>query len=96
MDELLNAATAQGIWALLSCTLIVYILKKQESRDHMQDEREQKYQDIIETLTSKLSILDSLNTSIQEIKDELKKEFKKQVYIPYIISLYISVKQIDQ
>lgn len=39
----------------------------------MQDEREQKYQDIIETLTSKLSILDSLNTSIQEIKDELKK-----------------------
>lgn len=73
MDELLKAATAQGIWALLSCTLIVYILKKQESRDNMQDEREQKYQDIIETLTSKLSILDSLNTSIQEIKDELKK-----------------------
>lgn len=73
MDELIKAATAQGIWTLLSCTLIVYILKKQEARDRMQDEREQKYQDIIETLTAKLSILNSLNTSIQEIKDELRK-----------------------
>ncbi len=73
MDELISAAAAQGIWVLLSCTLIVYILKKQESRDKVQDEREQKYQDIIETLTSKLSILDSLNKSIQEIKDSLKK-----------------------
>lgn len=73
MDELIKSATAQGIWTLLSCTLIVYILKKQETRDRMQDEREQKYQYIIETLTAKLSILDSLNTSIQEIKDELRK-----------------------
>lgn len=73
MDELIKSASTQGIWTLLSCTLIVYILKKQEARDRMQDEREEKYQDIIETLTAKLSILDSLNTSIQEIKDSFKK-----------------------
>lgn len=77
MDELINIASTQGIWTLLSCTLIVYILKKQESRDSIQDEREEKYQAIIETLTQKLSVLDSLNEDIKVIINNLE-SYKKR------------------
>lgn len=71
MNELINMAATQGIWTLLSCTLIVYILKKQEARDLVQDEREKKYQSIIEKLTEKLDILDSLDNLTKEIKEVL-------------------------
>lgn len=70
-DELIKNATTQGIWAILSCVLIVYILKAQESRDLKQEERENKYQDIIKQLTDKLNILDSINSAINEIKNKI-------------------------
>lgn len=73
MENLINVAATQGIWTVLSCTLIVYILKKQEHRDSIQDEREKKYQNIIESLTQKLSVLDSLNNDIKEIKENMIK-----------------------
>lgn len=85
MDELINIASTQGIWTLLSCTLIVYILKKQESRDSIQDEREEKYQAIIETLTQKLSVLDSLNEDIKVIINNLE-SYKKRKYQQLIIN----------
>jgi len=69
----MNIAATQGIWTLLSCTLIVYILKKQEARDIIQGKREKKYQEIIENLTEKLNILNSLDVSIQDIKEILNK-----------------------
>lgn len=39
-DDLIKVAMTQGIWTLLSCVLIVYILKAQETRDLKQEERE--------------------------------------------------------
>ena len=66
-----NAAT-QGIWAVLSCVLIVYILKAQETIDLKQEEREKNYQEIIRELTEKLNLLDSINSTINEIKNKIK------------------------
>lgn len=71
MDELIKNAAAQGIWALLSCVLIVYILKAQEARDLKQEEREKNYQEIIKELTEKLNLLDSINSTINEIKNKI-------------------------
>lgn len=70
-DELIKAATAQGIWVILSCVLIVYILKAQETRDSKQEEREKNYQEIILQLSEKLNILDSINSTINEIKNKI-------------------------
>ncbi|AWK52967.1 UviB-like protein [Clostridium beijerinckii] len=69
-DELIKSATTQGIWVILSCVLIVYILKAQETRDLKQEERERNYQEIIKQLTDKLNTLDSINSTINEIKNK--------------------------
>lgn len=70
-DELIKTAATQGIWVILSCVLIVYILKAQETRDLKQEEREKNYQEIIKQLTGKLNTLDSINLVINEIKNKL-------------------------
>ncbi|NOW05408.1 BhlA/UviB family holin-like peptide [Clostridium beijerinckii] len=67
-DDLIKVAMTQGIWTLLSCVLIVYILKAQETRDLKQEEREKNYQEIISELTDKLNLLDSMNSTLNEIK----------------------------
>lgn len=62
-DQLIKIATTQGVWTILSCVLIVYILKAQENRDIRQEEREKNYQDIIKQLTEKLNTLDSISVN---------------------------------
>lgn len=71
-DELIKTASTQGIWGILSCVLIVYILKAQEKRDLKQEEREENYQNIIKSLTEKLNALDSINSHIEDIKNKLQ------------------------
>lgn len=73
-DAILDAALTQSIWAALSIVLIFYILKKQETRDKIQAEREEKYQDIIKSLTEKLHLLDGLKEDIEDIKSAVLKE----------------------
>ncbi|NFN13440.1 UviB-like protein [Clostridium botulinum] len=70
-DQLIKIATTQGVWTVLSCVLIVYILKAQENRDIRQEEREKNYQDIIKQLTEKLNTLDSISSSINEIRNKI-------------------------
>ncbi|WP_238859891.1 BhlA/UviB family holin-like peptide [Clostridium sp. YIM B02569] len=67
-DDLIKVSMTQGIWTLLSCVLIVYILKAQETRDLKQEEREKNYREIIKELTDKLNLLDSMNSALNEIK----------------------------
>lgn len=67
-NELIDIVSTQGVWALLSFTLIYYILKAQEKRDTKQDEREQKYQEIISDLTSKFEVI---HLDVKEIKNKL-------------------------
>lgn len=73
-NAILDAALTQSIWAALSIVLIFYILKKQETRDKIQEEREGKYQAIINNLTEKLHLLDGLKEDIEDIKTAVIKE----------------------
>lgn len=69
--SIIDAALTQSIWAALSIALIFYILKKQEKRDIAQEEREDKYQEIIKNLTNKLEILEELKDEVGELKNEI-------------------------
>lgn len=67
-STLIDAALTQSIWAALSLALIFYILKKQETRDQAQAEREDKYQTIIATLSGQLIVIEELREDVKEIK----------------------------
>lgn len=70
--KIIEIMGTQGAWAVLSVSLIFYILKAQEKRDEFQEKREQKYQEIITNMADKLDILTNLSTDINEIKSNLK------------------------
>lgn len=70
-NEILKIASTQGIWATLSVALIFYVIKNQEKRDIRQEERENKYQDIISMLSNELSIVNGIKDDIKDIKDQL-------------------------
>ncbi|WP_018250275.1 BhlA/UviB family holin-like peptide [Orenia marismortui] len=72
-SKILDLALSQGIWAVLAVILIFYILKAQEKRDLKQEEREEKYQNIITQLTDKLNIVEIMKEDLSEIKDYLYK-----------------------
>lgn len=72
-EQLLKLAASQGVWAVLSIVLIFYILKKQEKRDCIQQEREKNYQIIIKKLTDKFSIMQSIQKDIKDISIKIGK-----------------------
>ncbi|WP_234123535.1 BhlA/UviB family holin-like peptide [Clostridium hydrogenum] len=57
-NPILNLAASQGIWALLSVILILYILKAQEKRDNKQDEREKNYYTLMNKLINKFASIE--------------------------------------
>lgn len=69
--EVIKLASSQGIWASLSIALIFYILKSQEKRDLAQAQREEKYQEIIRTLTDRLEAIEEIKSDIDEIKSKI-------------------------
>lgn len=73
-EKLFDAAATQGIWAVLSISLIFYILKAQEKRDTKQEEREKNYQNIITILSDKLNIIEDIKSDICEIKNNIMKK----------------------
>lgn len=72
-EKLIELAATQGIWTLISISLIFYILKNQEKRDTKQEEREKNYQLIISNLSDKLNIIEDIKDDISEIKNFIKK-----------------------
>lgn len=73
-SEVLKIASTQGVWAVLCITLIFYILKAQEKRDLKQEDREKRYQEIIEILSDKLNLIDDIKKDILEIKESVLKK----------------------
>lgn len=69
VDELVKMAFTQGIWTLLSIFLIFFILKTQEKRDIIQEERELRYQKIINDLISKLEDINEIKEYIIKLKE---------------------------
>lgn len=64
--EILKIVASQGVFAMLFCYLLFYVLKENAKR-------EEKYQDIISNLTLKFNLLDNVNKKIDKIE---KKIFK--------------------
>ncbi len=60
---ILESALSQGIWTVLTVVLLFYIIRTQERRDEKQDEREKKYQELLNSLSEKFAV-------IYNIKDE--------------------------
>ena len=73
--KIIEIASSQGIWTVLTVGLIFYILKNQEKRDIRQEEREIKYQNIISKLTEKLNLVEEIKEDVSEIKNFI---FKKE------------------
>lgn len=67
----MNMVVSEGIWAVLAVFLLIYVVKSNEKRDKMQEEREQNYQSIIEKLTEKFQILHQVQSDLAEIKESL-------------------------
>nr|WP_315021153.1 BhlA/UviB family holin-like peptide [uncultured Aminipila sp.] len=72
-NEIIEAALSQGIWAVLSVVLLFYIIRTQEKRDEKQNDREQKYQELLGQLAEKLNIVQEIKTDISEIKKAINK-----------------------
>lgn len=73
-EKLFEVAATQGVWALLSISLILYILKAQEKRDSKQEEREKDYQNIITMLSDKLNIVEDIKNNISKINNNFIKK----------------------
>lgn len=72
-NDVLKMAMQQGMWAVLFVVLLFYVLREQEKRDKKAEEREGKYQEIINKLTDKFSILEDVKKDIEEVKIKIFK-----------------------
>ena len=61
-------ASSQGMWATLTVGLIFYV-KSQEKRDVRQEDRENKYQEIIINITEKLNLVEDVKKDVKDIKE---------------------------
>lgn len=68
---ILESALSQGIWAVLTVVLLFYIIRTQERRDEKQDEREKKYQELLNSLSEKFAVIYNIKDDIEDIKSNL-------------------------
>ena len=79
MEELLLQVTqSQGIWTVLFVFLLLYTIKKNDKLDEKQEVREQKYQNLLEDLTDKYSLLNSVDKQVNNLYKLLKGAEKKE------------------
>lgn len=67
----MELVSEQGIWTALSIILIFYIIKKEENRDQKQEQREAKYQEIIDGLSTKLNVVMEVKDILQKLSDRV-------------------------
>lgn len=56
--------------------MIIYILRNQEKRDKKQEEREGNYQNIIESLSERLKLIEDVKDDVAEVKRYIFNERK--------------------
>ena len=70
--ELLEAITSQGLGAIMSVALMFYIIKNQEKRDAVQNERELNYQKLLSELSMKFEIIKEIQEDLRIVKDKIE------------------------
>lgn len=66
MDDLMKEAISQGFGYALFVFLLLYVLKTTGNR-------EKRYQDLLDKLTEKFSIIEDIKSDVKEVKDHIFK-----------------------
>lgn len=61
MDELMQLAAGQGLGYALFVFLLIYVLKTT-------GEREKRYQDLLDAMANKFSVVENIQEDVKEIK----------------------------
>lgn len=76
-SSVLDAALSQGIWAVLTVFLLIYIVKSNERFSARQEEREKQYQELLSALTEKFNVLSVIEKDIAEVKEYIMADAKE-------------------
>ena len=68
-NEIVKTIASQGAWALLFVWLLFYVLKENSKREN-------NYQETINKLADKISIIEDKKEDVKEIKTKVNKEQK--------------------
>ena len=71
-QELIEAATTQGIWVLLFVSLFLYTIKNNEKLVEKQDKREENYQKLLTDMTEKYAVVEDIRNSVDEIQKKVE------------------------
>lgn len=75
MEELLvQLLQSQSIWAVLFVFLLLYVIKKNDKLDELQDTRERKYQELLLELTTELSVVNTINEKLDDLYSGCNKQ----------------------
>lgn len=66
VDEIINLAISNGLWAVLFVMLFLYQIQNSTKR-------EKKYQEVIDSLTSSFGLLKNIDANIKAVSKELSK-----------------------
>ncbi len=66
VDEIINLAISNGLWAVLFVMLFLYQIQNSTKR-------EKKYQEVIESLTNSFGLLKNIDANIKAVSKELSK-----------------------
>ncbi len=66
VDELINLAISNGLWAVLFVVLFLYQIQNSAKR-------EKKYQEVIDNLTNSLGLLKNVDLNIKVVSKDLAK-----------------------
>lgn len=77
-DILIQISQSQGIWTVLFVFLLLYTIKKNETLDQKQEEREQKYQEQLSDLTDKYSLLAGMDKQLNSLCRLIRNQDKEK------------------
>lgn len=66
IDEIINLAISNGLWAVLFVMLFLYQIQNSQKR-------ERKYQEVIDSLTGSLGILKTIDANVKALNKSISK-----------------------
>ncbi|XBX07758.1 BhlA/UviB family holin-like peptide [Enterocloster clostridioformis] len=79
MEELITQLIqSQGIWAVLFVLLLLYTIKKNDKLDELQNTREKEYQQLLLELSDKLTIVNEINSKLDNLYAQYTNGVKEQ------------------
>lgn len=71
-SALFELAASQGIWVVMFVLLFLYTIKNNKEIEKRQEQRENKYLDIISSLMNKFEILNQIKEDIENVKESIE------------------------